>query len=216
MSWNNFTIAGLHANAVNFVIRGVIISKSKMTIFEKTGRQEEVSLCGVVKFLIRDTREHYINLTVWGSETFIRDYNQKFTIGHVVNVVNSRISSVRNEDSFDPITSSPFRLTLNEGIGSIEFYDGDVTDLLSLLNIPLKSTDLALNLCDVSSTPTSDSGELVDLFVVVAKLRPIRNANGNPVRDVVVVDQTVSGMYLSIWNNAWIERFSILHSCLPY
>lgn len=205
MSLNKFSIATLHMNANNFVINGIIISKSKMTIFVKNGQTD---LCGVVTFVIRDSKDHFINVTVWGTEQFIRDLNQKYTIGHVVNVVQSKVSTVNCDDTFNPITSSPLKLTVNEGFGSIELYDGDVTELIKLLNFPLKSPDLALNLADIASTrPTSDSGDLVDLFVVVAQLKPTRQIKDKYyVRDVIVVDQTVPGMYLTIWNEAWINR----------
>lgn len=208
MSLKFFSIAALHINAINFTIKGLIIGKSKMSIFEKNGQKGEALLCGVVKFVVRDSKDHFINVTVWGSEPFIRDYNLKFTIGHVVNVVRSKISTVPYDDAFHPITSSPLQLTVNEGLGSVEFYDGDVTDIVKLLNVSLKSPDLALNLADIASTrPTSDSGDLVDLFVVVAKLKPTRQIKSKRyVRDVVVVDQTVPGMYLTIWNEAWIDR----------
>ncbi|XP_037025026.1 protein hold'em isoform X2 [Bradysia coprophila] len=205
MSLNTFSIAALHANAINFVITGLIIGKSNVSKFEKIERQDQPSLRGVIKFLIRDNCDHFINVTVWGTYQFVAEYNSHFTIGHVINVIRSKVSFVRHDDTFNPITSSPLELTINEGFGSIEFFDGDVAEKVKLLRVPLKSPDLALNLADIAST-SDDAGGLVDLFVLVAKLRPTRQIAGKLVRDVVVVDQTVPGMYLTIWNEAWNIR----------
>lgn len=212
MSLKIYSIVALHPNAIDFVVKGAIIGKSNKSIFsEKNAKNaqqtHEPALRGVVKFLIRDSNEHCINVTVWGSDEFIGQYDQKFAIGHVVNIVNSKLSSVRYEDIYNPITTSPWQLTINEGIGLIEFSDGDVTKFVKLLNIPLKSPDLALNLADIATTrPTSDKGDLVDLVVVVAKLKPTRQSKNKNIRDVIVVDQTVPGMHLTLWNEAWINR----------
>lgn len=205
---NNFTIAGLHPNAINFIITGIIINKSNMRAFEKPG---ESSLKAVVKFVIRDSIDHFINVTVWGNLPFIEECNAQFTIGHVVNVIKSKISPVSANDTFSPITSSFFQLTINEGFGLIEFYNGDISKFVELLTVPLKSPDLALNLSDIASVRSaSDTGDLVDLFVVVAKIKPIRQVKDKYiVRDVVVVDQTVPGMHLTIWNVSWINRLSL-------
>ncbi|KAJ6646721.1 Protein hold'em [Pseudolycoriella hygida] len=202
MSLNNFSIAALHPNANNFKITGIIIGKSNMSTFEKSGQQN-----GVVKFIIRDSNDHYINCTVWGTAQFIEEYNVQFKIGQVVNVLRSKISNVRHDNSFDPITSSSLQLTVNEGFGTVECFDGDVAQFVKLLNVPLKSTDLALNLADIASANPSDSGDFVDLLVVVAKLKPKRQLkNKGSVRDVIVIDQTLPGMFLTIWNEAWIDR----------
>lgn len=210
MSSKLLRIVALHPNAVDFIVTGLIIGKSnKTTFFDKNAKngQQEPSIRGVVKFLIRDSNEHCVNVTVWGSDEFIELYDQKFAIGHVVNIVNSKLSSVRYEDIYNPITSCPWQLTINEGIGLVEFFDGDVTKFVKLLNIPLKSPDLALNLADIATTrPTSDQGDLVDLVVVVAKLKPTRQSKNKNIRDVIVVDQTVPGMHLTLWNEAWINR----------
>lgn len=212
MSLKNYKIVALHPNAINFAVRGLIIGKSNMRTFEKIAQQREPSLCGVVKFLIRDSIENYINLTVWGTKDFVEVYNSQYDIGHVVNVVRSKISFVRQDDIFNPITSTPLQLTINEGFGSIEFYDGsDGSEFVRLLSIPLKPLDLALNLADIVSTrPTSDTGDLVDLVVVVARIHPIRQTTTDKsVRDVIVIDHTLPGMHLTLWNEAWINRFDI-------
>lgn len=208
MSLNNFSIVALHPNAINFIIKGLIIGKSNMKTFEKPDQKSRtITMGGVVNLLIRDSRDNFINLTVWGSQEFIADYNSKFTIGHVVNVLNSKLLPVRFDDGFHPITSSQFELSLNQGAGSLELVEGDTTWYVNLLNVPLKSQELALTLADIVSTrPSSNSGELVDLCVVVAKLMGIRQIKNNYVRDVIVFDQTVPGMILTIWNQAWIER----------
>lgn len=210
MSLKTFSIASLHPNAINFILTGVIIGKSNVSKFEKTEREGQSSLRGVVKFLIRDNCDHFINVTVWGTYEFISEYNAQFTIGDVVNVIRSRVSFIRHDDKFNPITSSPLELTINEGFGSIEFFDGDVTERVKLRRVPLKPPELALSLADIASTTSDDPGGLVDLFVLVAKLRPARQVAGKLARDLVVVDQTVPGMYMTIWNEAWILRFDLL------
>ncbi len=216
MSLKHLQIGALHPNAINFNVKGLIIGKSNLSKFEKTAKEQSTQ-CGVVKFLIRDSLDHFINLTVWGSEKFAREYSSLYTIGHVVNVVGSKISCVRHDDTFNPITSSPLQLTINEGFGLIELYNGDTTEMVKLLNFPLKSPDLALNLADIASTPsssTSDAANLVDLFVLVAKLRPTRQIGNKMVRDVVVIDQTVPGMLMTIWSEAWTKRSDIDHLSL--
>lgn len=206
MSLKSFNIASLHPNAINFIVTGLVIGKSNVTKFEKIERQDQPSLRGVIKFLIRDNCDHFINVTVWGTYEFVTEYNSQFTIGHVVNVIRSKVSFVRHDNTFNPITSSPLELTINEGFGSIEFFDGDVSESVKLLQVPLKAPELALNLADIASTTSDDPGGLVDLFVLVVKMKPTRQIAGKLVRDVVVVDQTVPGMYMTIWNEAWNIR----------
>lgn len=202
---HNYTIGTLHVNTSNFILTGIIINKSKISTFTK---QDQTSLSGVIKFVIRDSIDNFINVTVWGGAAFVEELNSQFTIGHVVKVIKSKVSQIPFGDTFMPITSSSLQLTINEGFGSIEIHDGDIAEYIKLLKEPLKSLDLALNLGDIASVRSeSDQGDLVDLFVVVAKLKPIREVkNKYIVRDVIVIDQTVPGMHLTIWNEAWINR----------
>lgn len=203
------SIADLHANVINCSVKGLIIGKSNMSTFPKrTNGQQEPSLGSVVKFLIRDSCEDYINLTVWGSQQFIETYDQQFTIGHVINVLRCTIGNIRQDERFSPITSSQYQLTINEGIGFIELNeDDDGAKIAKLINVPLKSLDLALNLADIiTNRPTSDWLDLVDLVVVVAKLKPTKQSGTKNVRDLIVIDQTLPGMFLTIWNGAWIDK----------
>lgn len=120
---------------------------------------------GVITFTLRDTKEHFINCTIWGTDQFIDTCDRAYKMGHVISVYHPLVSQKNENSMYRPRTSSPFELTVNENKAFIHRCTDQSNDLLALCNQTIKSTSLALNLGDLETTP--DSGQLnVDLVVL--------------------------------------------------
>lgn len=164
---------------------------------------------GVQSFVVRDTHA-VINCKVWGSSDFISTMNQQFRIGDIISITNPVVSS-RNYNEYEPNTSSQFLLTINESRGNIILAaeSSFTIDLRICFNKPIKPTSAAMRLSDISSRGTRSNGELFDLLVVVQRLRPTRQFQGERkgcFRDAIVMDASFHGMKLTIWNGSYVER----------
>lgn len=120
---------------------------------------------GVITFTVRDTREHFINCIVWGSEKFIDTYDRAYKIGHIIAVYHPTVSQKNENSSYRPRTSSPFELTVNENKAFIHRFTEGSDELLTLRNQAIKSTSLALYLRDLDTHPESEQMH-VDLVVL--------------------------------------------------
>lgn len=211
-------ISDLMPRSSNFFIICTLIGKSDARYFIRNNTNSETSFTtesnrGVQTLIVRDARA-LINCVVWGSTEFIRTLNQEFHISDIVRI-NSPVVSNRKYNDFEANTSSQFLLTINESKGDIVLAaESSLTNelricLTSVFNKPIKPTSAAMRLSDISSRGTRSNGELYDLLVVVQRLRPIRQFQGQRegfFRDAIVMDASFLGMTLKIWNAGFVER----------
>lgn len=120
---------------------------------------------GVITFTVRDTKDHFINCIVWGSEQFIDTYDRAYKMGHIIAVYHPTVSQKNENSSYRPRSSSPFELTVNENRAFIHRFTEDSDDLLKLQNQTIKSTGLALYLRDLDTHPESEQLN-IDLVVL--------------------------------------------------
>lgn len=66
----------------NALIVGIIIGKNRPKLFEAQGAEVN-SRRAVWNFTIRDSLQHYINVSYWGTSEQIIQANEKFVIGDV-------------------------------------------------------------------------------------------------------------------------------------
>lgn len=111
---------------------------------------------GVITFTVRDTKEHFINCMVWGTEQFIDTCDRAYKIGHAITVYHPKVSQKNDNSSYRPRTSSPFELTVNENKAMIHRFTDESNDLLPLRNETIKATSLALHLGDLDTHPESE------------------------------------------------------------
>lgn len=146
----------------SFFVTGLVIAKSEKKIL--TSRQNG-SINGVITFTVRDTKDHFINCIVWGTEYFIENCDRAYKIGHMITVYQPKVTQKNSNSAYNPRTSSPFELTLNEGKSFIHRATEHFDALFGLKNLAIKSTSLALKLNDLYLTP-DESTLNVDLVVL--------------------------------------------------
>ncbi|XP_055855185.1 protein hold'em [Episyrphus balteatus] len=197
---------------IDFVVTALILSKTDPNIFQQ---KESTEQRGVILFTIRDGKKSITNCKCWASKEKIEEYHRKFNINDVIDIICARVVPIRNneqEQHFQPTVTLPFQLVLNEGIGFIEEHVGDTKELLSLSRLSIRPLSSVLNLSDISSTNVNFKGHYVDLLVIIALMKPVKEVrakSGYPLKclELVVIDKSLpSGMVLTIWNSSWIER----------
>lgn len=130
---------------------------------------------GVITFTVRDTKEHFINCMVWGTEQFIDTVDRAYKIGDIIGIYHATVSQKNESSSYRPRTSTPFELTVNENKAFIHRYPEDPGDLQMLRHQAIKSTSLALYLRDLDTCP--DTEQLCIDLVVLGKQRISTIAN---------------------------------------
>lgn len=205
-----YQIANINPTISNALIVSIIINKSDVKVFAP--KMDENQNRGVITFTVRDATR-FCNVTVWGTDTYIQDYDQKFSYGDVIIIMRPEISQTNMNQQFLPITSSPYTLTVKEVKSAISKFDGDTADYISLLKQPLKSTQATLNLVDVDANGKSGVGRFVDLLVAVRTIKPVRQVKlktgeVKECREIIVMDKSFTGISLNIWRKNLIERFA--------
>lgn len=155
-------IKDLTLSSHSFFLNALIIAKTEKRIMNS---QRNGANVGVITFTVRDTREHFINCIMWGSETFIDAYDRAYKIGHIITIYQPSVSQQNENSSYRPRTSSPFEITVKENKAFIHRCTEEPKDLLALRNQAFKSTSLALYLRDLDTHPDSEQLS-VDLVVL--------------------------------------------------
>lgn len=99
-------------------------------------------------------------------------------------------------------------------MNQIVAYNGlDSAVYKKLMNIPIKPADSGLSLADIKNNGSlSKTAVFVDLLVIVRYLKPAREIKMERgvafCRDIIVMDQSLPGMCMSIWSPDFIERFN--------
>lgn len=150
----------LHSRA--FFIHALVIAKTEKKLFNS---RQNGSVIGVITFTVRDTKDHFINCTVWGTDHFIENCDRAYKMGDVIAIYQASVSQKNSNSEYHPRTSSPFELRVDEGKSFIHRVTEQFEHLLQLQNQAIKSTSLALKLDDLNICP--GSGFLtVDLLVL--------------------------------------------------
>lgn len=145
----------------SFFIAGLIIAKTERKILSS---QWNGTKSGVITYTVRDTKEHFINCTIWGTEQYIENSNRANKIGDIVAIYRPVVVQNNSGSGYYPRTSSPFELTVKEGKAFIHRATDHFDYLLELQNQTIKSTILTLKLSDLNTNP--DIGFLnADLLV---------------------------------------------------
>lgn len=194
-------IKDLSLSSTNVLVVGLIIAKGESKqVTSKYGKPKSA-----LTFTVRDSKRHFINCNVWGTEQFIRSYDAAFKIGDIIAVNGAKIAEKNNPNRYMPQTTSPFQLTVNEGHNYI--YRESVenhTHLAALISESVKSTSLALHLSDVcgESIQRETDYKLIDLLVAVRSVteRTICTKNGDKtIRDVQLMDESMESIKMTLW-----------------
>lgn len=152
-------IKDLTLNTHSFYINALIIAKTEKRVIQ-SGRSS-----AVITFTVRDTKDHFINCSVWGSDQYIEACARAHKIGDIISIYKPAVQQKNNNSIYHPRTTSPFELTVNEGKAFIHPVSEQSDHLLQLQHQAIKPTSLALKLNDLNFY-----GESKDLMVDVVVL----------------------------------------------
>lgn len=224
---NILRLADMHPTMTSFSTVALIIAKSEPNVFlDKLSSDKR----GVINFTLRDSKRHIANCKCWGPKSCVDEYNAMLQIGDVVDVVGGKVMAIvppntsgLSEHRYQPRGTLLRALVINEGYGYLIKHNCDDLETLEplrqLIHQPHKPLSSALKLSDVRcAAPGCEQRApvYVDLFVVVALSRPVRQLkrkvarNGNTLLhclEVLVIDDScVDGMMFTLWHADWIRR----------
>lgn len=182
---------------------------------------------GVLTLTLRDAEHAFVNCTVWGTAAYCTDLAARLHLADVLSVQRPKVDAAKpTATAYNPLTPSPYQLTVNERqmdafiVPATADERSENAGIDQWLGVPVKPTRAALRLSDCGSGAPSAAGDrLVDLVVVVQKMWPtttIGGGGGGPntgrragerlMRKVDVLDESCSGVRLTIWNAAFVKR----------
>ncbi|XP_072043254.1 meiosis-specific with OB domain-containing protein-like [Amphiura filiformis] len=198
----------------NVFVVGVVISKqSPRSVPSKSEPGSERS---ILNFTLRDSPVDFINVSCWGTDSFISDLNRKFKIGDPVEIRNPQIQSKQNneaEERFRAWTPGPFQLSISERYSSINIYGGwDATNpqMTSLRHIPVRESDNYYTLSDVMTNGQGLHGEHINLLVLVKSIsepRDITTKTGRHIKrcEVTLYDEGCAKFSFILWDEETID-----------
>lgn len=213
------TIQDLVLHKKYIFVTGLIIAKGEKKVFNGRANGQ---MKAVITITIRDTKDHFINCTIWGSENYVDNCVNAYKIGDIIVINRPTVQQASSVNQYAPKTTSPFNLQFSEDKGMIYREDPhNFPYLMELRHRAIKSTSLALNLVDLVALPDTQR-TYVDLIVIVQTIEPtqsIRTKNGlKSKRRALMMDTTKHSMPLVIWSpeyqqmaDKWIPMQTILH-----
>ncbi|XP_061390069.1 protein hold'em-like [Musca vetustissima] len=214
----------LHPEMENILIVAMVVGKTEPNIFLS---RNDTQHKGVMTFTLRDTSQHIVNCKFWGTREKVAQLNEHIQMGDIVDIVCPKISMLSQkaealeskQAQYQPVSSLPITLVVNEGQGLIEkhsYHDLDkYTEIRLLSHQSHKPLYSVMNLADVQATFSDSKAQAfhTDFLVVVGLLRRPRDVNASKegrqrrCLEIVVFDQSLtSGMTFTIWHSDWIDR----------
>ncbi|KAF4519602.1 hypothetical protein B566_EDAN003769 [Ephemera danica] len=217
-----YTIADLSANETNVMLIAIIVAKQAPRVLPgwKGVRGERA----VWNFTIRDSPTDTINVAAWGSEQHVFGLANSFQTGDIVVITKPRVSfRQESEEKFTPYVNSDLSLSLDETHSSMQVHpEPEIAAYLTpLLHVTTKPTTNFLTLADIERRGESDVGghgskqsdkAFVDLLVAVSKVCIVKSVKRkkdgqmSQYREVLLMDYTVNGMSMMLWNPDLIYR----------
>ncbi|XP_048509838.1 meiosis-specific with OB domain-containing protein [Athalia rosae] len=210
------TLNSLQPEIKNALIVGIIISKQGVKTFQSKNTSYNTGERGVWNFTIRDSEVDFANVTVWGSSEYVEGLFVNFRIGHVVELINPKVTLRRRDDRsemFVPLVSSQFNITLNQGVSDMHTHNSpDRSKYVSLLALPTKNPTQIRSLDIVLKTLDQLKDQHIDIMVILMSMSSIRqftSKDGKPIvcRDIDVNDGSVPmPVSLRLWGSDWAEK----------
>ncbi|XP_023321096.1 meiosis-specific with OB domain-containing protein isoform X2 [Eurytemora carolleeae] len=214
-------IGALQQTSKGVLIVALIIGKTepRRVVMRKDGGERFVS-----SFTLRDSPSDIINLTLWTSREEADEYQEKFKIGSIIDLIKPRVINRdfgSDQEKYSPVATSPFQLGNIEGKTIITEHLGDWSRFQSLLSIPTKPSAGYFSISDILECKKL-VGRNVDLCVAVRSVGPVkifkgRDGEERKVRDVKLFDLTAPCIVMKVWDmnliglsDSWIPRETIL------
>ncbi|XP_056325979.1 meiosis-specific with OB domain-containing protein [Danio aesculapii] len=162
-------ISDLNINITHSKVVGVIIGKTDSRGFPD--RKNVGSERFTFSFTIKDSPEHFINVSAWGNEEYIQALSCRFQIGDCVVIENPLVvtKDYEKEERFCPSTPSSYRLLLTETHSSIRICSDIDTEarILPLFHIPIKDPRDFYSLGDITANGQSLDGHVINILAAV-------------------------------------------------
>uniref|UniRef100_A0A8C1T8E3 Methionine sulfoxide reductase B1b n=1 Tax=Cyprinus carpio TaxID=7962 RepID=A0A8C1T8E3_CYPCA len=168
---NYVPISDLNINITHSVV-GVIIGKTDSRGF--TDRKNAGSERFTFSFTIKDSPEHFINVSAWGNEAYIQGLSSRFQIGDCVVIENPLVvtKDYEKEERFCPSTPSSYRLLVTETHSSIRICSDLETEarILPLFHMPIKDLRDFYSLGDITANGESLDGHIINILAALQSL----------------------------------------------
>ncbi|ALC48614.1 hdm [Drosophila busckii] len=221
-SKNTLRLVEMCPTMTSFSTVVLIISKSKSNIFlDKLSHDQR----GVITFTVRDSKQDITHCKCWGSKASVDEYQAMLQIGDVVDIVGAKVMALMppaaGDQRYQPRGTLNCALVVNDGHGYVVKHKPDdvqtIERLRQLAQHPHKPLSSTLRLADVRCAVPGAPAAYVDLLVVLAAARPVRELKRKtPGRqdnsllhclELLVSDASCpEGMILSLWHADWIRR----------
>uniref|UniRef100_A0A8C2FSQ4 Meiosis-specific with OB domain-containing protein n=1 Tax=Cyprinus carpio TaxID=7962 RepID=A0A8C2FSQ4_CYPCA len=165
---NFVPICDLNINITHSKVVGVIIGKT-----DSRGFPDRKSWF-TFSFTIKDSPEHFINVSAWGNEEYIQGLSSRFQIGDCVVIENPLVMTkdYEKEERFCPSTPSTYRLLVTETHSSIRICSDLETEarILPLFHMPIKDSRDFYSLGDITANGESLSGHIINILAAVQSI----------------------------------------------
>ncbi|KAF4106679.1 hypothetical protein G5714_012669 [Onychostoma macrolepis] len=169
---NYVPISDLNINITHSKVVGVIIGKTDSRGFPD--RKNAGSERFTFSFTIKDSPEHFINVSAWGNEEYIQGLSSRFQIGDCVVIENPLVvtKDYEKEERFCPSTPSTYRLLLTETHSSIRICSDLETEarILPLFHMPIKDSRDFYSLGDITANGESLDGRIINILAAVQSI----------------------------------------------
>ncbi|KAK1793888.1 hypothetical protein P4O66_010806, partial [Electrophorus voltai] len=165
-------------------------------------------------FTIKDSPDHFINVSSWGKEEYIQGLCSHFRIGDCVIIENPLVAAKdpEKEDRFCPSTPSFYRLLVTEVHSTIRMCsDLDTeTRLLPLFHIPVKDSRDFYTLGDITANGQSLDGNFINILAAVRSVSEPKYFTTSDGRkgqrlEIRLFDETLTSFPLICWDRETIQ-----------
>uniref|UniRef100_A0A673JTU6 Meiosis-specific with OB domain-containing protein-like n=1 Tax=Sinocyclocheilus rhinocerous TaxID=307959 RepID=A0A673JTU6_9TELE len=169
---NYVPISDLNINITHSKVVGVIIGKTDSRGFPD--RKNAGSERFTFSFTVKDSPEHFINVSAWGNEAYIQGLSSRFQIGDCVVIENPLVvtKDYEKEERFCPSTPSTYRLLVTETHSSIRICSDLETEarILPLFHMPIKDSRDFYSLGDITANGQSLDGHIINILAAVQSI----------------------------------------------
>ncbi|KAJ8413662.1 hypothetical protein AAFF_G00081690 [Aldrovandia affinis] len=217
-------IADLNPNSTHPNIVGVIIGKTDVKGFPD--RKNIGSERFTFSFTIKDSPDHFINVSSWGREDYIHGLSNSFRTGDCAIIENPLViaKDAEKEDRFCPSTPSFYRLLVTENHSMVRVCSDMEADnrLLALFHLPVKDPSDFYSLGDIVANGQTLDGSVINILAAVRLIgeqKYFTTSDGRKGQrcEVKLFDETVAVFSLICWDReaiqlvqAWIPRETVL------
>ncbi|KAG7506941.1 hypothetical protein JOB18_019366 [Solea senegalensis] len=217
-------ISELHPSFSHLKIAGIIIGKSDVKSFpdrKKFGAERFT-----FGFTVKDSPDFFVNVTAWGSDSYVNGLSNSFNVGDCVTIENPLVTNKDPEkgEKFCPTTPSFCKLLVRETYSQVCLCAdvGTIDRLLPLMHLPVKDSRDFYSLGDVVANGQQLDGAVINILAAVKsvgdpKLFTTSDGRQGQRLEVKLFDDSVPSFPLVCWDReaiqfaqTWIPKETVL------